>query len=71
MMRAVLVFLTMAALGGCSTAFKEIGVPPAMSPVGSGLPLVPISDLDAVAAGTTTVLTAATYGLGFYRTTTS
>jgi len=41
------------------------------SPVGSGLPLVPISDLDAVAAATTTVLTAATYGLGFYRTTTN
>jgi len=39
------------------------------SSVGAGLPLVPISDLDAVAAGTTTVLTAATYGLGFYRTT--
>jgi len=39
------------------------------SPVGSGLPLVPIADLDAVASGSTTVLTAATYGLGFYRTT--
>jgi hypothetical protein len=37
--------------------------------VGSGLPLVPVADLDAVAAGSTTVLTAATYGLGFYRTT--
>jgi flagellar L-ring protein FlgH len=37
MMRAVLVLLAMAALGGCSTAFKEIGVPPAMSPVGAGL----------------------------------
>jgi len=30
---------------------------------------VPVSDVDAVASGTTTVLTAATYGLGFYRTT--
>jgi photosystem II stability/assembly factor-like uncharacterized protein len=39
------------------------------SPVGSGLPLVPIADLDAAASGSTTVLTAATYGLGFYRTT--
>lgn len=37
--------------------------------VGSGLPLVPVAGLDAVAAGATTVLTAATYGLGFYRTT--
>jgi hypothetical protein len=39
------------------------------APVGSGLPLVPVADLDAVASGATTVLTAATYGLGFYRTT--
>jgi hypothetical protein len=41
------------------------------SPVGSGLPLVPVADLDAAVSGTTTVLTAATYGLGFYRTTAS
>jgi hypothetical protein len=43
----------------------------AWSPVGTGLPLVPIADLSAVASGTTTILTAATFGLGFYRTTTS
>ena len=36
MMRAVLVLIAMAALSGC-TAFKEIGVPPVMSPVGAGL----------------------------------
>jgi photosystem II stability/assembly factor-like uncharacterized protein len=42
----------------------------AWAPVGSGLPLVPVADLDAVASGATTTLTAATYGLGFYRTTT-
>jgi hypothetical protein len=36
--------------------------------VGSGLPLVPIADLDVAASGDTTVLTAATFGLGFYRT---
>jgi hypothetical protein len=41
----------------------------AWTAVGSGLPLVPIADLDAAASGSTTVLTAATYGLGFYRTT--
>jgi len=41
------------------------------APVGTGLPLVPIADLSAVASGTATVLTAATFGLGFYRTTTS
>lgn len=38
------------------------------APVGSGLPLVPVADVDAAASGTTTVLTAATFGLGFYRT---
>ena len=37
------------------------------TPVGSGLPLVPIADVDAAASGTATVLTAATFGLGFYR----
>ena len=41
------------------------------SAVGTGLPLVPVADLDAVASGTTTVLTAGTFGLGFYRTTVS
>ncbi|HZM75975.1 MAG TPA: hypothetical protein VFC19_09625 [Candidatus Limnocylindrales bacterium] len=34
---------------------------------GTGLPLVPISDLEATNNGTTTVLTAATFGLGMYR----
>ncbi|HEU5469244.1 MAG TPA: glycosyl hydrolase [Actinophytocola sp.] len=34
---------------------------------GTGLPLVPISDLEATDTGSTTVLTAATYGLGIYR----
>jgi flagellar L-ring protein FlgH len=38
MIRAALVLLAMTLLAGCgSTALKEIGVPPAMSPVGSGL----------------------------------
>jgi len=37
--------------------------------VGTGLPLVPISDLEATDNGTATVITAATYGLGMYRTT--
>jgi flagellar L-ring protein precursor FlgH len=38
MMRALLVLLAMATLAGCgSAAFKEIGVPPTMSPVGAGL----------------------------------
>jgi hypothetical protein len=41
------------------------------APVGTGLPLVPIADLSAVASGSTTVVTAATFGLGFYRTTTT
>jgi hypothetical protein len=39
------------------------------TPVGTGLPLVPVADLDAVRAGSTTVLTAATYGLSMWRTT--
>jgi len=39
------------------------------SPVGTGLPLVPVADVDAAVSGTTTALTAATFGLGFYRTT--
>lgn len=39
------------------------------SPVGTGLPLVPIADLEATDNATATVLTAATYGLGMYRTT--
>ncbi|HZN74140.1 MAG TPA: glycosyl hydrolase [Micromonosporaceae bacterium] len=39
------------------------------APVGTALPLVPISDLEATDTGTATVLTAATYGLGMYRTT--
>jgi len=34
---------------------------------GTGLPLVPTSDLEATNNGSTTVLTAATYGLGVYR----
>src|SRR5439155_18370186 len=37
------------------------------SPVGTALPLVPISDLEATDTGTTTILTAATFGLGTYR----
>lgn len=39
------------------------------TPVGTGLPTVPICDLDAVASGGSTVLTAATFGLGMYRVT--
>lgn len=34
---------------------------------GTGLPLVPISDLEATNTGTSTTLTAATFGLGMYR----
>jgi len=34
--------------------------------VGTGLPLVPVADIDITPAG---VLTAATFGLGVYRTT--
>jgi hypothetical protein len=37
--------------------------------VGSGLPAVPVADLEATASATATVLTAATFGLGIYRTT--
>jgi hypothetical protein len=37
------------------------------TPPGTSLPLVPISDLEATDTGTTTLLTAATYGLGIYR----
>ena len=37
--------------------------------VGTGLPLVPIADIDAVASGSSTVLTAATFGLSMYRIT--
>lgn len=37
------------------------------TPVGTGLPLVPIADLEATDTGTSTVLTAATFGLGVYR----
>ena len=36
------------------------------SPVGTGLPAVPVADLEAT-PGATTLLTAATYGLGMYR----
>jgi hypothetical protein len=43
----------------------------AWSAVGSALPMVPIADLDALSTGTATILTAATYGLGMYRTTVS
>jgi len=39
------------------------------SRVGSGLPAVPVADLEAAASGPATVLTAATFGLGMYRTT--
>jgi hypothetical protein len=39
------------------------------APVGTALPLVPVADLDATSTGTATVLTAATFGLGMYRTT--
>lgn len=34
---------------------------------GTGLPMVPIADLEATGTGSTTVLTAATFGLGMYR----
>lgn len=37
------------------------------TPVGTALPLVPIADLEATDTGTTTILTAATFGLGMYR----
>ncbi len=36
---------------------------------GTALPLVPVSDIEATASGATTVLTAATFGLGMYRLT--
>jgi hypothetical protein len=39
------------------------------TPVGTALPAVPVADLDAVAVGATTVLTAATFGLSMYRVT--
>ena len=39
------------------------------APAGTGLPLVGVADLEATDTGTTTVLTAATYGLGMYRLT--
>jgi photosystem II stability/assembly factor-like uncharacterized protein len=39
------------------------------TPSGSGLPLVPIADLEATDTSTSTVLTAATFGLGMYRLT--
>jgi hypothetical protein len=39
------------------------------APVGTGLPLVPVADLEATDNGTATVLTAATFGLGMFRTT--
>jgi hypothetical protein len=38
-------------------------------PVGTGLPAVPVADVEATVAGSTTLLTAATYGLGMYRVT--
>jgi photosystem II stability/assembly factor-like uncharacterized protein len=38
--------------------------------LGSGLPAVPVADLDVLASGSSTVLTAATFGLGMYRLTT-
>jgi photosystem II stability/assembly factor-like uncharacterized protein len=38
--------------------------------VGSGLPAVPIADIDAMASGSGTVLTVATFGLSMYRLTT-
>ncbi|MCW2504525.1 MAG: hypothetical protein JWO79_2809 [Actinomycetia bacterium] len=37
--------------------------------LGSGLPAVPVADLDVLASGSSTVLTAATFGLGMYRLT--
>lgn len=39
------------------------------APAGTGMPLVPVSDLEATDFGGTTVLTAATFGLGMYRLT--
>lgn len=38
-------------------------------PAGTGLPLVGVSDLEAIDTGATTVLTAASYGLGMFRLT--
>jgi flagellar L-ring protein precursor FlgH len=38
LIRPVVIALACAALSGCSQALKDIGVPPAMSPVGAGLP---------------------------------
>jgi hypothetical protein len=55
--------------GTGSPAWQDISAGLPDAPVGSGLPLVPVADLDAVASRSATVLTAATYGLGFYRTT--
>jgi flagellar L-ring protein precursor FlgH len=37
MIRASIAIVGFAMLTGCSTAFKEIGVPPTLSPVGSGI----------------------------------
>jgi hypothetical protein len=39
------------------------------APVGTGLPAVPVADLDAFASGSSTALTAATFGLSMYRVT--
>jgi photosystem II stability/assembly factor-like uncharacterized protein len=39
------------------------------SGVGSGLPTVPVADIDVMASGSSTVLTAATFGLSMYRLT--
>ena len=41
------------------------------SRAGSGLPAVPVADLEIATSATATVLTAATFGLGVYRTTVS
>ena len=50
---------------------RRVGRAPAgrWAPVGTGLPLVPVADLEATDDGAATVLTAATFGLGMYRTT--
>jgi Sortilin, neurotensin receptor 3, len=47
--------------------FSTTDIGTTWTPVGTALPLVPIADLEATNTGTTTTLTAATFGLGMYR----
>jgi hypothetical protein len=49
--------------------FTSSGGGAAWTLVGTGLPAVPVADIDVTTSGSTTVLTAATYGLSMYRTT--